>query len=157
MLAHEGDWNDSLNWLCKEGKGESVWTSIGLYYALAELAGLAESVLEDPELAAELRERRARIETAIQTHGWDGDWYLAGYNDLGEAVGSHTESEGQVYLNPQTWAVLSGLATGERKEKCLKAIDELLESDHVSLTLSPAYTEEKPNIGRLSVLLPGDV
>lgn len=155
VLAHEGDWNDSLNWLCKEGKGESVWTSIGLYYALAELAGLAESVLEDPELAAELRERRARIETAIQTHGWDGDWYLAGYNDLGEAVGSHTESEGQVYLNPQTWAVLSGLATGERKEKCLKAIDELLESDHGSLTLSPAYTEEKPNIGRLSVLLPG--
>lgn len=155
VLAHEGDWNDSLNWLCKAGRGESVWTSIGLYHALGQVAELAEQVLQDRSLAAEMRERQDRIAHAVQQHGWDGDWYLAGYNDDGEAVGSHRDTEGRVYLNPQTWAVMTGLATGERLKKCLLAIDHWLESDHGSLTLTPAYTRERANIGRLSVLLPG--
>jgi cellobiose phosphorylase len=155
VLAHEGDWNDSLNWLCKTGKGESVWTSIGLYHSLDLLIELADELLRDPKLAAEMRKRKDRIAAAIETHGWDGNWYLAGYNDLGEPVGSHCNREGKVYLNPQTWAVMTGLATGERRAKCLRAIDELLESEHGSLTLTPAYTKEQPNVGRLSVLLPG--
>jgi cellobiose phosphorylase len=116
---------------------------------------LADELLRDPKLAAEMRKRKDRIAAAIETHGWDGDWYLAGYNDLGEPVGSHRNREGKVYLNPQTWAVMTGLATGERRAKCLRAIDELLESEHGSLTLTPAYTKEQPNVGRLSVLLPG--
>lgn len=155
VLAHEGDWNDSLNWLCKEGKGESVWTSMGLYHALELLQELNDSVLNERDLTEELGDRRSRIKEAIQEHGWDGRWYLAGYNDLGEPVGSHTNDEGKVYLNPQTWAVLTGLAEGERKTLCLQAVDEMLESDHGSLTLWPAYTREQPNVGRLTVLLPG--
>ncbi|MCC5845491.1 MAG: hypothetical protein JJU05_14680 [Verrucomicrobia bacterium] len=155
VLAHDGDWNDSLNWLCKEGKGESVWTSMGLYYALTLLSELNGARLRDAGLGEELKERADRMAAAIQEHAWDGEWYLAGYNDLGEPVGSHLNEEGKIYLNSQTWAVLTGLATGERKEKCLKAIDEHLESTHGTLTLSPAYTREQPNVGRLSVLLPG--
>jgi cellobiose phosphorylase len=155
VLAHEGDWNDSLNWLCKEGKGESVWTSMGLYHGLGLAAELADEVLRDSGLAREMRDRRAAIAAAIQAHAWDGAWYLAGYNDLGEPVGSHRNDEGQVYLNPQTWAVMTGLATGERLTKCLAAVDDLLESDHGSLTLCPPYTREHPNVGRVSVLLPG--
>lgn len=155
VLAHEGDWNDSLNWLCKDGRGESVWTSMGLYHGLNQVGELAEQVLKDRKLVAEMHRRRDRIAEAIQKEAWDGDWYLAGYNDDGEAVGSHRDTEGRVYLNPQTWAVMTGLASGERLAKCLRAIDDLLESDHGSLTLTPAYTRERPNIGRLSVLLPG--
>jgi cellobiose phosphorylase len=155
VLAHEGDWNDSLNWLCRHGRGESVWTSMGLYHGLNQVAELATEVLKDAALAGEMRERSGRIGQAVQKHGWDGDWYLAGYNDDGEAVGSHQDTEGRVYLNPQTWAVMTGLATGERLAKCLKAVDEMLESEHGSLTLWPAYTRERANIGRLSVLLPG--
>lgn len=156
VLAHEGDWNDSLNWLCREGKGESVWTSMGLYHALGLLLELDEAVLHDAPLRAELTTRRARIEQAIQTHAWDGAWYLAGYNDLGERVGSHTNpAGGRVYLNPQTWAVLTGLAQGERRQRCLAAIDDMLESDHGSLTLWPAYTQEQTHVGRLTALLPG--
>lgn len=155
VLAHEGDWNDSLNWMGRAGKGESVWTSIGLHYALTALLELAEEVLADKTLAGELRTRKARIEKAIQEHGWDGDWYLAGYSDFGNPVGSHLNSEGQVFLNPQTWALLSGIAKGERREKCLRAIDERLETRHGSMTLSPAYTQRDENVGRVTMLLPG--
>lgn len=64
----------------------------------------------------------------INLHGWDGDWYLAGWSDAGNPVGSHKNSEGRIFLNTQTWAVLTGIATGDRLEKCWKAIDGTLES-----------------------------
>ncbi len=155
VLAHEGDWNDSLNWMGRGGKGESVWTSMALYHSCNVVAELAREVLCDAALEAEMNERAARIAAAIQEHGWDGEWYLAGWSDSGNPVGSSRNSEGRVFLNSQTWAVLTGLATGERKAKCLKAVDEILESEHGSLTLTPHYTHADENVGRVTMLLPG--
>ncbi|MDA3798483.1 MAG: hypothetical protein PF692_05310 [Kiritimatiellae bacterium] len=155
VLAHEGDWNDSLNWMGRAGKGESVWTSMALFHSLNLLAGIAHDVLNNPALETEMKERAVRIQTAIEEHGWDGQWYLAGYSDFGNPVGSSKNKEGRIYLNTQTWAVLTGLARGERKVACLKAIDEILESQHGSLTLTPPYTAADPNVGRVTMLLPG--
>ncbi|MEI8312883.1 MAG: hypothetical protein WCH98_19210, partial [Verrucomicrobiota bacterium] len=155
VLAHEGDWNDSLNWMGRAGKGESVWTSMALYHSCNVIAEMARELLSDPELEREMQERAARIAGAIQEHGWDGKWYLAGWSDFGNPVGSSSNKEGRIYLNTQTWAVLTGLATGERKELCLSAVDEMLESEHGSLTLSPHYTASDENVGRVTMLLPG--
>ena len=155
VLAHEGDWNDSLNWMGRGGKGESVWTSIALYYSLNILVEMARELFKDAALEKEMQERAERIKVAIDKHGWDGNWFLAGWSDFGNPVGSHTNKEGRTFLNSQTWAVMSGLATGERKEKCLKAVDEILESKHGSLTLTPAYTSADKNVGRVTMLLPG--
>ncbi len=128
---------------------------MALSYSLGILAEMAREVLHDPALEREMAERKARIDAAIQTHGWDGQWYLAGYSDYGEPVGSTTNHEGRLFLNTQTWAVMTGLAQGERKAACLKAIDTLLESKHGSLTLTPAYTGADRNVGRVTMLLPG--
>lgn len=155
VLAHEGDWNDSLNWMGRAGKGESVWTSMALYHSCNVIAEMARELLREPALESEMQERAARIANAIQEHGWDGKWYLAGWSDFGKPVGSSTNKEGRIYLNTQTWAVLTGLATGERRELCLKAVDEMLESDHGSLTLWPHYTGADENVGRVTMLLPG--
>jgi cellobiose phosphorylase len=155
VLAHEGDWNDSLNWMGRAGKGESVWTSMALYYSLTILTEMAREVLRDAALETEMRGRAAKIQAAIDKHGWDGAWYLAGYSDLGNPVGSSTNKEGRIYLNTQTWAVMTGLAQGERRVACLKAIDGILEAEHGSLTLTPHYTAADPNVGRVTMLLPG--
>lgn len=155
VLAHEGDWNDSLNWMGRAGKGESVWTSMALYHSCNVIAEMARDLLDDPALELEMQQRAERIARAIQEHGWDGKWYLAGWSDFGNPVGSSTNREGRVYLNTQTWAVLTGLATGERKDLCLKAVDEILESEHGSLTLWPHYTGADENVGRVTMLLPG--
>ena len=155
VLAHEGDWNDSLNWMGRAGKGESVWTSMALYHSCNVIAEMARELLGDPELEQEMQERAARIAGAIQEHGWDGKWYLAGWSDFGNPVGSSSNKEGRIYLNTQTWAVLTGLATGERKDLCLRAVDEMLESEHGSLTLWPHYTGPDENVGRVTMLLPG--
>ncbi|MCA9257721.1 MAG: hypothetical protein KDA61_00920, partial [Planctomycetales bacterium] len=141
VLAHEGDWNDSLNWMGREGRGESVWTSMALFHSLGLVAEMATELLDAPALCSEMELRAATIRHAIQTFGWDGSWYLAGYSDDGTPVGSHRNAQGRVFLNTQTWAILTGLATGPRLEACLAAIDNELESTHGSLTLAPAFTE----------------
>ncbi|WP_438434057.1 GH36-type glycosyl hydrolase domain-containing protein [Gorillibacterium sp. sgz500922] len=155
VRAHDGDWNDSLNGIGVGGKGESVWTSIALYYALLQTAEMAEAIRCDVHTATEMRERAARIREAVNDTGWDGEWYLAGYNDAGDKVGTHTEAEGSIYLNSQTWALMSGIAPEERIAPCLKAIDERLDSPYGPLTLSPTYTSYKPEIGRLTGFVPG--
>lgn len=155
VLAHEGDWNDSLNWMGRAGKGESVWTSMALYYSLNILAEMARDLLKEPALEKEMLDRALRIKQAIDQHGWDGNWYLAGWSDFGNPVGSARNTQGKTYLNTQTWALLTGLAQGERREKCIKTIDTVLESEHGSLTLTPAYTAPDKNVGRVTMLLPG--
>lgn len=153
--ALEGDWNDSLNMIGREGKGESVWTSIALVWALREMAEIAEFVLKDPELTREMRGEAAALANKINAEAWDGQWYLAAFNDEGEKVGTHEETEGRVYLNPQTWAILAGVAEGDRLTSCVDTLDTMLDSPYGPLTLSPPYTKFNPGIGRLTSFVPG--
>jgi cellobiose phosphorylase len=99
--------------------------------------------------------RREDMIKVINESAWDGEWYLAAINDLGNPVGSKNEKEGKIYLNSQTWAILSGVASGERAEHCFRAIDEHLDSPYGPLVLTPAYKTYNPNIGRLTGFVPG--
>lgn len=155
VKSRDGDWNDSLNMTGLQGKGESVWTSIALHYALHNMAEIARDILGDEEIYNEMIERAERIKEAVNDKGWDGEWYLAAINDYDEKVGSHTEKEGMIYLNSQTWAVLSDIADEERKQKCIDAVDKYLDSDYGPLTLYPTYTKFNNKIGRLTSFIPG--
>ena len=155
VRMHYGDWNDSLNMIGIGGKGESVFTSIGIIFAINCAVDIVRNVIKDEALEQELLQRAEKLEKAIQEQGWDGEWYLEAYNDAGEPVGSHTETEGQIFSCPQAWAILAGVARGERLQKVLKAIDELLECDYGSLGLTPAYRKPNPGIGRITWFVPG--
>jgi len=155
VLAHEGDWNDSLNGMGRAGIGESVWASIALYSALNETAKIAREIMKDSAIETEMLDRAKRIKAAVEEYGWDGEWYLAGYSDKGNKVGSHEEKEGMIYLNMQTWAAITGLAEGERLKKCIESADKYLDSDYGPITLYPAYTSYNPEIGRLTGFVPG--
>ena len=154
VLARAGDWNDSLNGIGKGGKGESVWTSIATVNALHNAAELA--VLRgETDVKDELLREAVIMDESINANGWDGEYYLAGYDDEGRKVGTHTEAEGSIYLNSQTWGIMTGVAKGERLESCLKALDEKLDSPYGPLTLYPTYTKYNPAIGRLTGMVPG--
>jgi cellobiose phosphorylase len=153
--AHRGDWNDSLDWMGREGRGESVMTTMGLYHSLGIAGDLATEVVGDQELKAEMTGYAEDIRAAVEDRAWDGDWYLQGYSDSGAKVGSSENAQGRIYLPPQAWAALSGLASRERATACLDSALRLLESDHGCLVSSPAYTRPDPNVGRLTVILPG--
>ncbi|MBE6592883.1 MAG: hypothetical protein E7642_02705 [Ruminococcaceae bacterium] len=153
--SRDGDWNDSLNMTGLKGKGESVWTSIALCYGLQNVAEIAREILRDEAIVAEMKEREARMKEAINREAWDGEWYLAAINDYNEKVGTHTEKEGMIYLNSQTWSILSGVAEGERKEKCMESVEKYLNSDYGPLTLFPTYTKFNNRIGRLTSFVAG--
>lgn len=155
VLAHDGDWNDSLNGMGVGGKGESVWTSIALYSALGDMLELARFTNCPASLLHDFQAMREKIAHAVRTEGWDGKWFLAGFDDKGVPVGSHKEKEGMIYLNPQTWAVLTEIASAEQRVSCLKAVDTYLEGTDGTLTLYPPYTHYQPSIGRLTGFVPG--
>jgi len=155
VRMHYGDWNDSLNGIGIGGKGESVWTTIAMVFSIRSAMEIIRNVLKDKTLEKELSSRAEKLEEAVEAHGWDGKWYLEGYNDAGQPVGSHLETEGRVYLNPQTWAIMAGIARGERLESILQVIDNDLECDYGSLVCTPAYRKPNPGIGRITFFVPG--
>ncbi len=155
VKSRHGDWNDSLNMTGLKGEGESVWTSIAAHYALHNMAEIARDIMEDEEVYNEMIELAENLKQAINDKGWDGEWYLAAINDYDEKVGSHTEKEGMIYLNSQTWAILSDVCDDERKMQCINAVDKYLDSDYGPLTLYPTYTKFNDKIGRLTSFIPG--
>ncbi len=137
------------------GKGESVWTSIALTYALKNVEEMAERFHSGEGIAEEMKAYREKLTENINKNAWDGEWYLAAINDLGQKVGSHEESEGRIYLNSQTWAVLAQVAPKERLEQAMASVEKHLDSDYGPLTLSPAYKHFNDHIGRLTSFVPG--
>lgn len=153
-LIGSGDWNDGLSHAGLLGKGESVWLAMFLFEILQRWARLVED-LGDRELAAKYVSEAENLRQAVEAHGWDGDWYLAGYRDTGEPFGSHQNRYGQLFLNPQTWAVLTGIGSPERVASAMSHVDDRLLQPYGALLLAPAYREVDPTIGYITRYAPG--
>lgn len=153
-LIGEGDWNDSLDEVAPEGNGQSVWLTIAAVYAMNTLAEIARHADRDTE-ADRLEGWADELTEAVNEHGWDGGWYLYAITDDGDPVGSHKSAEGQVHLNVQTWAIFSGVATGERLDALLDLIDNELDTEFGPVLIRPAYTGYRRGIGKVSGKNPG--
>ncbi len=153
-LAFFGDWNDSLTGVCREGKGESVWMSMAFCRCAKLMQELAEHLGKDED-AQQMADWHAEMAAAINTHAWDGKWYLCAIDDFGEPIGSEKNEEGRIFLNMQSWAQLGKVCDDEKWATAWAAVQEHLDSGW-GLTLNwPTYTKPQDNIGRLSYLRPG--
>lgn len=150
----EADWNDALDMVGRKGRGESVWLGMALVRSLKIAAELAE-VVNKEELAAELKKKADLMARRINKVGWDGKWYLRGFTDDGEPFGSSKNREGKIYLNPQSWSILSGVVTEERLPKVLRSMDTMLEGKYGLALLYPAYTKTDVRIGRITAFARG--
>jgi cellobiose phosphorylase len=153
-LILAGDWNDGLSAVGLEQKGESIWLAHFLYYILKEFKPIFNH-LELKEKMELYHQRSEKLKYAINQYGWDGNWFWRATKDSGELIGSHSNEEGKIFLNPQTWAVIAGSTDCDRQKRALKAIEEFLECDVGPLLLSPAYSKPDPYIGYLSRYAPG--
>lgn len=153
-LIGAGDWNDGLSHAGLDGKGESFWLAMFLYDVLRRLEPVLARRGMDRERATFAQEAEA-LREAVETHGWDGDWYLAGTRDDGRPFGSRENTEGQVFLNPQTWAVISGIASSDRAARAMEVVRERLVTDYGALLLSPAFSQVDPYIGYITRYAPG--
>ena len=153
-LFGEGDWNDPLEFAGREGRGESVWTSLGLVLAARALEPVARRA-GCVGAADELTRMADAMDAVVNDTAWDGDWYIRGYADDRMRFGTRGEPEGRIYLNPQSWAVLAGVARGDRADRCLESVRANLETDCGTAVLAPPYRHERARIGRLTNKVPG--
>ena len=149
-----GDWNDGLSAVGLAERGESVWLAEFLAGLLADWAEIHRRA-GDPDRAAEMTRRHAVLVDAINTHGWDGEWYLRATLDDGTPIGSASNRVGRIFLNAQVWAVLNDVAPPERAAACMEAVRRHLVSDAGALLLAPAYDAPVPEIGYITRYAPG--
>ena len=111
-LMGAGDWNDGMNRVGHEGRGESVWMGWFLVTNIMDFAAIAEG-RGDRERASRWREVAGSIRAALEKDGWDGDWYRRAFFDDGAVLGSIDSEECQIDSISQSWAVLSGAGDPE--------------------------------------------
>ena len=145
-----GDWNDGLNGLGQKGRGESFWLSEFLFYTLKRVLELFELDDEEREWIANSMES---LKKSFNEHAWNGKWFNRATSDEGKIVGG-LEDE-RIFLNPQNWAVISGISEEEKCEKAMKEMKEKLITDYGPLLLFPPFTEIDRKIGYITRYAPG--
>ncbi|MGH7818944.1 MAG: GH36-type glycosyl hydrolase domain-containing protein, partial [Candidatus Binatia bacterium] len=147
-LMGTGDWNDGMNRVGSEGKGESVWLGWFLHATLSSFASLASARGEN-ERADRWREHVSTLKVALEREGWDGGWYRRAYFDDATPLGSASNSECRIDSIAQSWAVLSGAGDPERTTRAMAAVDEQLvrRVDGLVLLFTPPFDRSLPDPG----------
>jgi N,N'-diacetylchitobiose phosphorylase len=136
------DWNDCLNL----GGGESAMVSFLHHWALRALVDAARFLGRNADVE-KYTAMAERVRAACEKELWDGDWYLRGITAKGLKVGSHENEEGQVFMESNTWAVVSDAASPEHARKCMDAVDEHLYSEYGLHLLWPSFSKPNDDIG----------
>ncbi|MCB9495609.1 MAG: N,N'-diacetylchitobiose phosphorylase [Fibrobacteria bacterium] len=136
------DWNDCIKF---GTTGESVFTSFLFFHGCRIVAKLSRQMGRDADAqwAEELAED---ILGNIQECAWDGEWFLRAISATGGSLGSKKNPEGSIYLNTQSWAVMSGAATGEQAERCMESVHDRLATEHGLLLCDPPHRNSDPHI-----------
>jgi len=151
-----GDWNDGMNLVGSEGRGESVWlgwflmTVLGLFAEVCERRG-------DGNRAAELRRARESLAEALNRHAWDGEWYRRAYTDGGEWLGTSGGRECRIDAIAQSWSVISGGAPADRALRAMRSFDRELVDRTMSVVrlLTPPFNTTEPSPGYIQGYPPG--
>ncbi len=151
---HHADWNDGLEATEEAGERESVFVTMQLCLGAREIAELAERVGRG-EAATEARQVYETFKQRLNEVAWDGEWYQRTICEDGYRIGGKDAEFGQIYLNPQSWAVLSGVADETRAQAIMAKVDELLEDDIGYRICKPPYARFDPRVGRMSQSTPG--
>lgn len=147
------DWNDTLH-INGPNPGESVWVAHFFvkcakdFSELAEIAGKHKDALRYKKLAEIVSKR-------INDKAWDGEWYIRAFDGWGKSIGSKKSQYGKIYLNAQSWSVISGVANHDRGIQAMNAVKKFLDSEHGIALLYPGYKHFDPHLGGISTFPPG--
>jgi cyclic beta-1,2-glucan synthetase len=155
-LIGAGDWNDGMNRVGIDGLGESVWLGWFLYSTLSSFADISDRVGDDTK-ASEYRQKASELAEAIETHAWNGDWYLRGYYDDGTPLGAAGNMECKIDSIAQSWSVLSGGGNAQRAQKAMQAVAENLikKEDQLVLLFTPPFDKSPRDPGYIKGYPPG--
>ena len=155
-LIGGGDWNDGMNRVGIEGRGESVWLA---WFLVTTLRGFAEHVTArgDVAVADEFRGRADAYAAAAEAHGWDGAWYRRAYFDDGTALGSSASDECRIDAIAQSWSVISGAGAPAHQVQAMQSFGEQLvrEDARLLMLLTPPFDRTPRDPGYIKGYLPG--
>ncbi len=155
-LMGSGDWNDGMNLVGIQGKGESIWLGFFLYTVLTQFSKLAQQY-SDAIFSQQCQTQSHLLKKALEDNGWDGAWYRRAYFDNGTPLGQISNSECQIDSIAQSWSVLSGAAKPERAKQAMNALNEYLVQKEGALIqlLAPAFDNSTPSPGYIKDYPPG--
>jgi len=149
-----GDWNDTLDHIGTQGKGETVWGTFFLGYVLKKTFELLET-RQDKTNLNRFQTVYKNLGETVNKYCWDGEWYLRAFRDNGEPIGIKAHKQGQIFLNAQSWAVISGLAPKDRADQALASCQKYLAKPNGMQIVFPSYTEVEDNVGLISRCVSG--
>ena len=154
-LMGTGDWNDGMNRVGHQGKGESVWVGWFLHAILIQFSPLAKA-RGDLERAEKWQAHAQDLKIALEG-AWDGQWYRRAYFDDGTPLGSATNAECRIDSIAQTWAVLSRAGNPARATQAMDSVEKYLirENQELVLLFSPPFDKSALDPGYIKGYLPG--
>jgi len=155
-LIGTGDWNDGMNRVGEQGKGESVWLAWFLHTTLLQFATVADARNELTR-AAQWRLHATTLRASLEAQAWDGAWYRRGYFDDGAALGSIDSDECCIDSIAQSWSVISGAADPLRAAQAMSEVDARLirRDDSLALLFTPPFDRTVLEPGYIKGYPPG--
>ena len=153
-LIRHGDWNDLMDKVGAGGKGEGIWMSIALARAL-KLIGKIAAWKNEFKTEKLCRKRYNELKTNIEKYGWDEDHFIYAITDNGKEVGANSSEEGQVFINPQSWAMLAGIVDIDKYLAIMKKVEPMVDSPVGPIHSWPPFTKYDPDIGTLTCVPQG--
>ncbi len=155
-LIGSGDWNDGMNRVGDQGRGESIWLGFFLHDVLVRFAPIAR-LRDDMAFAARCEAEATKLRDSIEQHGWDGAWYRRAYFDDGTPLGSAENDECQIDAIAQSWSVLSGAAGESRRRAAMDALDKRLvrRTEGLVQLLDPPFDRSALDPGYIKGYVPG--
>ena len=155
-LMGSGDWNDGMNRVGIEGRGESVWLAWFLCKLVADFSPLAQARGDGARAQRWLQAAQGWRE-ALQTQAWDGQWYKRAFFDDGSPLGSSANAEARIDLIAQAWSVISGAAPPDRQQTALQSMHTHLVDEQNGLIrlLDPPLRHARPSAGYIQAYPPG--
>ncbi|MCS6970633.1 MAG: hypothetical protein NZ552_06455 [Planctomycetes bacterium] len=153
---HHADWNDGLEATREAGERESVMVTQQFCAGLREVEELARR-LGEHAVAEEARGLYQEFARRINEVAWDGEWYQRTLCGDGYRIGSRHNDQGRIFMNTQSWAVISGIAPPERARLCMDSVERLLREPVGYRLCGPPFFRYDPRVGRMSNSIPGAV
>ncbi len=150
-LGLSADWNDCFEF---GNSGETIFVAFQLRLALIVYIEVGQLLKENDEVNW-AKPILKNLDKKLLNDAWDGEWFIRGFDAHGNKIGSKESEEGQIFLNTQSWSIISGLATDEKAQNAMKKVKERLSTDYGIMVTDPPYTKSDYTLIRAQLMNPG--
>jgi len=145
------DWNDCL---VLGSKGETVFVAMQLRYALTVYIDICKH-MDKPDEMAWAQKNLDQLTADIENVAWDGKWYVRAIKEDGYVFGTHKVEEGKIWLNPNSWSVISGQVTGQKAETVMDSVEKYLAIEYGLVLCDPPYEKTEASVIKAPLFIKG--